>query len=71
VYPTPMQELTMCGEKVRKSLILPQKSGDPTRVEQCYGSETGRIGIVMADPDRHLGPADPDPYLFQPNVKLN
>ncbi len=30
-----------------------------------------RIGIVMADPDRHLGPADPDPYLFQPYVKLN
>jgi hypothetical protein len=31
-YPTPMQELTMCGEKVRKSLIFPQRSGDPTRV---------------------------------------
>jgi hypothetical protein len=24
----------------------------------------GRIGIILADPDRHLGPADPDPYYF-------
>jgi hypothetical protein len=25
----------------------------------------------VVDPDRHSGFADPDPYLFQPNVKLN
>jgi hypothetical protein len=27
----------------------------------------------LADPDWHPGPAnpDPDPYIFQPNVKLN
>ncbi len=25
----------------------------------------------VVDPDRHPGLADPDPYPFQPNVKLN
>jgi hypothetical protein len=27
---------------------------------------------LLADPDRHPGPADsePDPYPFQPNIKL-
>ncbi len=31
------------------------------------------IGIILADPDRHPGPADSnqDPYPFQTNVKLN
>ncbi len=30
------------------------------------------LGIILPDPDPHLGPAaqDPDPYPFQPNVKL-
>jgi hypothetical protein len=32
-----------------------------------------RIGAILADsdPDRHPGPADPDLYPFQPNVKLD
>jgi hypothetical protein len=32
------------------------------------------VGIILADPNRHLGPADPDPdrsFQFQPNVLLN
>jgi hypothetical protein len=38
---------------------------------QFCGSGSVRIEIILTDPDRHLGPADPDPYPFQPNVKLN
>ncbi len=30
-----------------------------------------RNGILLTDPGPHLGPPDPDPYPFQPNVKLN
>ncbi len=43
---------------------------------QCCGFGSGRIGIILVDPDRHTGPAnlDPEPdldlYPFQPNVKL-
>ncbi len=37
---------------------------------QCVGFISGRIGIILADPDRHAGPADPDPYPFQADVKL-
>jgi hypothetical protein len=28
---------------------------------QCCRSGSGRIGIILADPDRHPGPAKPDP----------
>jgi hypothetical protein len=41
------------------------------------GSGSGGIGIILADPDRQLGPAGPDPYpepksnQIQPNVILN
>jgi hypothetical protein len=31
---------------------------------QCWGSGSGWIGIILADPN-------PDLYPFQPNVKLN
>jgi hypothetical protein len=33
---------------------------------QCRGSGSGRIGIIVADPnpDRHPGPDDPDPDLY-------
>jgi hypothetical protein len=40
------------------------------------GSESARIGSILADPDRdrdrhrHSGPADPNLYPFQPNAKL-
>jgi hypothetical protein len=49
---------------------------------QCYDSGSGRIGIILQDPnsDPHPGPAYPDPepnpdpdlYPFQPivNIKL-
>jgi hypothetical protein len=37
---------------------------------QYCGFRSGRIGIILADPDRHPGPADPDPYPFQADVKL-
>jgi hypothetical protein len=37
---------------------------------QCCGSGPGRISIMLPDPDPHRGPANPDPYPFQPNVKL-
>jgi hypothetical protein len=30
-----------------------------------------RIGIILAYTDRHTGSAEPDPYPFQPNEKLN
>jgi hypothetical protein len=30
-----------------------------------------RYQVILADPDRHPGSAGPDPYPFQPNVKLN
>ncbi len=31
-------------------------------LNQCSDSGSGRIGIILPDPD---------PYLFQPNVKVN
>ncbi len=36
---------------------------------QCCGS--GRIGIILLDPDPHPEVADPDFFPFQRNVKLN
>ncbi len=39
--------------------------------KQCCGYGSGRIGIILPDPGPHLKPADPDLYLFQPNVKKN
>ncbi len=46
---------------------------------QCCVLGSGRIGVILVDPvpDRHLGPTDPepdldpDPYSFQPYIKLN
>jgi len=41
-------------------------------LKQCFGSGSGRIGTISEDPDpdRHPGPADPDPFLFQQKIKL-
>jgi hypothetical protein len=33
--------------------------------QQCCGSGSGRIGVILADPDRNLGPADPEPDPYQ------
>jgi hypothetical protein len=39
----------------------------------CTGSRLGSgwIGVTLPEPDRHSGPADPDPTPFQPNVEPN
>ncbi len=54
---------------IRSQIIKVQKSF----VCQCCGSGSGRIGIILQDPDRdrHPGPAIPNPdlYPFQPNLK--
>ncbi len=35
----------------------------------CIKSD--QMDIILLDPDPHSGHGDPDPFLFQPNVKLN
>ncbi len=37
---------------------------------QCRGSGSGWTGIILADPDRHLEPAHPDPFPFQPVLRM-
>ncbi len=33
----------------------------PTFILECCGSGSGRIGIILPDPDSHPGPANPNP----------
>jgi hypothetical protein len=46
-----------------------------TAVFQCCRSESGRIGIILMDPNWRPGPIisdlEPDSYIFQPNAKPN
>ncbi len=64
------------GSGTLLATILKKGTDLHRRYGQCCGSGSGRIGIIMVDPDRHTGPAElnqePDLYLypFQPNVKL-
>ncbi len=37
---------------------------------KCCGSGSGRIRIILPDPDRHPGHVDPDGYQFQANRKV-
>jgi hypothetical protein len=56
------------GLVFKKTLLVPKKE----KLALC-GAGSGRIGIILAYPypDLYPGPVDPDPYPFQPNVKLN
>jgi hypothetical protein len=48
----------------RKEHLNVNRNGNKTCAGQYCGSGSGRIGIILADPG-------PDPFPFQPNVKLN
>jgi hypothetical protein len=38
---------------------------------QFRGSGSDQIGLILADPDPHRGPADLDPDPFQSKVNMN